>query len=389
MKTEAHKPNIPFGRPMLGPEEHQAVMEVLRGPMLVHGPRVNEFEEHFAQFTGAPYAVAVSSCTAGLHLAYLYLGIGAGDEVIVPAQTHTATAHAVEYCGATPVFVDAELKTGNLNIEQIEVAITPRTKAISVVHYLGTPVDMKKVMTIADRHNLFVVEDSALAIGTYLNGVHAGLHGHVGTFSFYPVKHMTTAEGGMLITKDSAIADRVKKLRAFGLDKTVNERHLPGIYDVTMLGYNFRMNELQSALGIEQLKKVPDFLQKRHQNSSRLRGLLQAQNSITLLSDEVDDGLSSHYCLTALLDDSLGKRREELVTRLKSAGIGTSVYYPRPVPHLDYYQTKYRLPIQDYPNAAKISYESIALPVGPHIQAQDIDYIADNLIKTVQEMTDE
>jgi len=179
---------------MIGEEERRAVAEVLSGPILVHGPRATEFETAFAAYTEAPHAVSVSSCTAALHLSYFYLGIGAGDEVIVPAQTHTATAHAVELCGATPVFVDSEPETGNIDTEQVEQKITGRTKAISVVHYLGMPVNMARISDTAGRRGLFVVEDCALAIGTYFKGIHAGLHGDVGCFSFYPVKHMTTAE---------------------------------------------------------------------------------------------------------------------------------------------------------------------------------------------------
>src|SRR4051812_15635691 len=158
---------IPFGKPIIGEEEKKAVLDVLSGPILVHGPKAKEFEAAFAQYTKAPYAVSVSSCTAGLHLAYFYLGLGPGDEVIVPAQTHTATVHAVELCGAKPIFIDAEGKTGNIDISQIERAVTPRTKALSIVHFLGMPVDMDAVMAIARKHKLFVVEDCALAIGTY------------------------------------------------------------------------------------------------------------------------------------------------------------------------------------------------------------------------------
>ena len=200
---------ISFGRPMIGAEEKQAVADVLSGPILVHGPKAKEFEEAFAAYTRADYAVSVSSCTAALHLSYFNLGLGVGDEVIVPAETHTATAHAVEICGAKPVFVDAEQRTGNIDIRQIESKITDRTRAISVVHFLGMPVDMDGINKIARKYNLFVVEDCALAIGTYFKGVHAGLYGDVGCFSFYPVKHITTAEGGMLITKNREIAERI------------------------------------------------------------------------------------------------------------------------------------------------------------------------------------
>ena len=246
--------NIPFGKPMIGEEERRAVMDVLSGPILTHGPRVHEFEKVFAQFTQAPFAVATGSCTAALHLAYLQLGIGAGDEVIVPTQSHVATAHAVEYCGARPVFIDSEPRTGNIDLDAIEACVTERTRALSVVHYLGLPVEMDRVIEIGRRHKLFVVEDCALAIGSYYQGTHCGLIGDVGCFSFYPVKHITTAEGGMLITRHADVAKRVAMQRAFGIDRNVvSERKTPGDYDVELLGFNYRLNEIGAALGLEQM----------------------------------------------------------------------------------------------------------------------------------------
>lgn len=229
---------VKFGKPIIGQEEMDAVMEVLSGDILVHGPKAHEFEEHFAAFTGANHAISVSSCTAALHLSYFVLGIGKGDEVIVPAQSHVATAHAVELTGAKPVFVDAEPSTGNIDIDRIEANITPATKAISLVHFLGMPVDMDRIMKIATSRNLRVVEDCALAIGTYFKGKHAGLFGDTGCFSFYPVKHFTTAEGGMILTKTPEHAHKFGRQKAFGVDRTVSERKVPGVYDVDMLGFN-------------------------------------------------------------------------------------------------------------------------------------------------------
>lgn len=263
--------DIPFGKPIITDDERNAVLKVLEGTTLTHGPLVREFEAAFARFTGARQAVALSSCTAALHLAYFYLGIGSGDEVIVPAQTHVATAHAVELVGAKPVFIDSESQTGNMDIGLLEGLITTNTKAISVVHYLGMPVDMHRVMQIARQHGLFVVEDCALAIGTYLGGTHAGLFGDVGCFSFYPVKHITTAEGGMLITNNDDIAAGISRQRAFGIDRNiVSERPMPGVYDVVELGLNYRLNEIGAAMGIEQMKKLAGFLARRQENYQAL-----------------------------------------------------------------------------------------------------------------------
>lgn len=368
--------NIPFGKPIIGDEERAAVTRVLQGTILTHGPLVKEFETVFAAYTGVEYAVAVSSCTAALHLAYFYLGLGPGDEVIVPAQTHVATAHAVELVGAKPVFVDSEKTTGNIDISQIESCITEHTRVISVVHYLGMPVDMHRVMEIAGKHNLFVVEDCALAIGSYLDGRHVGLHGDVGCFSFYPVKHITTAEGGMLITNNKTIADIISRQRAFGIDRNiVNERAVPGIYDVLELGLNYRLNEIGAAIGIEQMKRVDGFLAKRRKNYAALAARLETIDEIELLESSHDSYRSSYYCQTMILKEPLSKKRFEIVNYLKEHGIGTSVYYPKPVPHLKYYRDKYGYGGDSFPVAKRISENSIALPVGPHVNGEDVSYM--------------
>jgi perosamine synthetase len=374
---------IPFGKPMIGEEEKRVVQEVLSGTVLVHGDKAKNFEKSFAAYTKASHAVCVSSATAALHLVYFYLGIGPGDEVIVPAQTHTATAHAVELCRAKPVFVDAEKSTGNIDIDQIESHINARTKAISVVHYLGMPVNMDRINQIAKKHKLFVVEDCALAIGSYFRGIHAGMHGDVGCFSFYPVKHITTSEGGMLITKHEDIAAKITRQKAFGVDRHTYERSIPGVYDVTMLGFNYRMSEMQAAIGIEQVKKSDGFLQKREQNYQCLSRGLRDVEELTQFQSSNGDYKSSYYCMSVLLNKSLTEKRFEIVTHLKERGIGTSVYYPRPVPFFSYYRSKYPCDDASYPVASWISQSSIALPVGPHLNIEDMEYIVTNFKEAI------
>jgi len=377
---------IPFGRPIICEAEKNAVMNVLNGPILVHGPVAKKFEEKFADYTGSLHAVSVSSCTAALHLIYFDLGIGPGDEVIVPAQTHTATAHAVEFTGAKAIFVDAEIETGNIDIDQIEDAITDRTKAISVVHYLGMPVDMDKVDEISKKHHLQIIEDCALAIGTYYKGIHAGLLGDAGCFSFYPVKHMTTAEGGMMITKNKDIAERIGKKKAFGVNKVHSEREIPGVYDVNMLGYNYRMNEIQASIGIEQLKRMNGFLKKREENYKKLATGLKEIDEVSLFKSTHGDFKSSYYCLSVILKENLADNRFELVNALKQRGVGTSVYYPKPVPHMTYYKEKYGHGLDSYPVASMISYRSIALPVGPHLDTEDMKYIINKIKEAIMEV---
>ncbi len=367
---------IPFGKPIIGDEEHQAVREVLASGRLVHGQRIVDFETAFAEFTGAPHAVGVSSCTAGMHLVYFHLGIGPGDEVIVPAMTHTATAHAVELAGARAVFVDAEPETGNIDLDRLEAAVTARTRAIAPVHYLGMPIDMDGLMTVARRHDLHVVEDCALALGSTYRGTHAGLFGDVGCFSFYPVKHITSAEGGMVICRDRELAAALAHKRAFGVDRHHGERKTPGVYEVSELGFNYRMSEVHAAIGREQMRRLPDFLDRRRQNYQALTESLRAVDGIELFASTHGELTSCYYCQSIILDPALADRRPQLIEYLRDRGVGTSVYYPHPVPTMEHYRRKYGHRESEFPVAARIANHSIALPVGPHLTVDDMGSIA-------------
>jgi len=375
--------SIPFGKPMLGEEERGAVAEVLSGSILTHGPRVKEFEAAFAEFTGAPHAVATATCMAALHLASLAIDLGPGDEVLVPAQTHVATAHAVEVCGARPVFVDAESRTGNVDLDGLESLITERTRAVALVHFLGRPVDMPRLLEIARRHDLFVIEDCAVALGARVDGTHVGLLGDIGCFSFYPVKHITTGEGGMVITRHEEIADRVGKQRAFGIDRSVlADRRHTGEYDIEHVGLNYRLGEVGAALGVAQMAKLPGFLAHRE----RIYGLLRDGFADFEHAQVIDSGhggplQASFYCLSVLLPAGLAERRTEIVDELKAAGVGSSVYYPKALPDTRYYRERYGYQHGSCPVATRISETSIALPVAPHVSESD----AERIVTTVKE----
>mgnify|MGYP006118415479 CR=1 FL=1 len=378
---------VPFGRPWISEEDRQGVLDVLHGNILTHGPQGKAFEAAFTEFMGpGAHAVSVSSCMAALHLSYLQFGIGAGDDVIVPAMTHTATAHAVELVGARPVFVDPDPETGNLTADGITEALTPNTKAISVVHFLGIPCDMVSIKEVAQSRGLRIVEDCALAVGARFRGTHVGLFGDTGCFSFYPVKHLTTGEGGMLVTGSAQVAEDVSRLRGFGVDRSHGERTLPGMYDVPVLGLNYRMSELQASLGRTQMLRMHDNLQKRASNFRSLKAGIAGLPNVRVLDASSAEHSSSHYCLTFVLEGSLGAHRNELITVLKEAGIGTSVYYPHPVPRLRYYAEKYGYDDARYPTASEISDCSIALPVGPHVEAGDIDAIAQVVTASIRKL---
>ncbi len=380
--------NIPFGKPIMGEEEFAAVREVMESGILVHGPKVKAFEEVFAAFTGARFAKAVASCTAGMHLFYFVNGLREGDEVLVPAQTHVATAHAVELAGGVPLFVDVDPLTGNMDPALAEAAITERTWGIAPVHYLGFPAAMDALCAVAKRHGLRVLEDCALALGARQGGVHSGLLGDAGSFSFYPVKHVTTSEGGMLITNDPELADAVARCRAFGVDRHYGERAVPGMYNVDRLGFNYRMNELSAAMGIEQMKRVQGFLDARRSNFVQMAQELGSMEEVRILhTGDKGDYFSSHYCLCALLSERLAPRRGEIIKALKAKGVGSSVYYPHPVPRMAYYRKKYGYTDGAFPHAARISDGCIALPVGPHLRSEQIHVVVETFKSVVKEVS--
>ena len=366
---------IPFGRPWINDDDRRAVMAVLEGHILTHGPQCRRFEAEFVELMGGGGAVSTSSCMASLHLASLHFGLGPGDEVIVPAMTHVATVHAVELVGATPVFADCELTTGNIDLDGVERLVTDRTKAISLVHFAGIPVQMDRVRAIADAYDLKVIEDCALALGGRYKGTHVGLWGDAGCFSFYPVKHITTGEGGMFVSKDAGTVEAVASFRAFSVDRTHTERKLPGIYDVTGVGMNYRMSEMQAALGCSQLAKMPEIERRRAENFAALKAVLSTVPEVAVLDAAESEVKSSHYCVIAVLSGKAGERRNDCIDRLRAAGVGTSVYYPHPVPRMRYYRNKYGYDATRFPNAEAISDRSIALPAGPHLSSADAEYI--------------
>jgi dTDP-4-amino-4,6-dideoxygalactose transaminase len=378
--------NIPFGKPWIGDEEKQAVLEVLSGDVLTHGPQSKAFEEEFAAYMGGGYCVSVSSGMAALHLSYLEMGVGAGDEVIVPAETHVATAHAVEMVGARPVFLDCEPETGNIDVSRLEKLITKRTKAISMVHFLGVPCELDMIMQIAEKHSLKVVEDCALAIGARYKGTHVGLIGDTGCFSFYPVKHITTGDGGMFVTKHKEVAARVSKIRGFYVDKTFAERSIPGMYDTLGLGLNYRMSDINASVGRQQLKRMGAIRERRVANFTALKTALSDLLGFSILDSRHADAVSSYYCLSLVLEKPRPEKRMEIVRRLNGAGVGTSVYYPQPVPRMSYYRNKYGYRASDFPQAERISDQSIALPVGPHLNPDDMAYIAGMLSNALKEI---
>lgn len=376
--------SIPFGRPMLDTAERAAVDEVLSGATLVHGPRTHAFEHEFARRAGARHATSVSSCTAGLHLALFVKDVGPGDEVVVPAMTHVATAHAVELTGAKPVFVDVLPESGNIGAAGIAAALSERTRAAMVVHYLGLPCAMDEILAVTDKAGAFVVEDCALAIDATYDGRKVGTFGMAGSFSFYPVKHMTSIEGGMVTTMDDDVAALIAQRKAFGYDRTIDKRSKPGIYDVNALGFNYRMNEVEAAVGLIQLGKLDGFQAARAANFAALKAGLDEIDEITVFEPVQGKAVSTHYCLNAILPRDGRIDRDAVTASLKEQGIGFSVHYPQAVPLFTYYAEKYGYRSGQFPVAEWIAAQTISLPVGPHLAAGDPARIADAVKRAVR-----
>ena len=381
-----HERNIPFARPMLGQREKDLVAKVLDGTVLTHGPRCAQFESDFAERTGAQHAITVSSCTTGLQLSLMSLGVGTGDEVIVPAQTHVATAHAVEHVGAKPIFADVSKATGNIDPDCVEEVLSERTRAIIPVHYLGLPCDKQRLMKLAADVNVRIIEDCALALGAESDGTHPGTWDAFGCYSFYPAKHITTLEGGMVTTNDDELAARVRHLRAFGYDKNLGERSVPGIYDVVSLGHNFRMSEAHAAVGIGQLERLEQFLEARASNAAAIMAGLGGRGEIVIFPLQLDGAHSANFCVNIVLDAGLRSRRGEIIAGLNKAGIGTSVHYPVAVPLSTYYREKYGYEPEMFPVAEWMADCTISLPVGPHLQAGDAQYIVESANHTLDSL---
>lgn len=377
---------IPFGRPNIDDEEIAAVTEVLRSGTLVHGSQTHAFEEAFAARVGVRHAIAVSSCTAGLHLALFVRGIGPGHRVVVPAMTHVATAHVVELQGATPIFVDVDPATGNLDIDALKDLDSDGIDAIMPVHYLGLPCDMVAIRRIASEAGAMVIEDCALAVGATYEGRSAGSLGDCGSFSFYPVKHLTSIEGGMVTTDDGELAAAIRKRRAFGYNRDLSQRTRPGIYDVDALGFNYRMNEVEAAVGLVQLGKLEDWLEQRARNHSVIAEALATLDGITVFPSEVGAARSSHYCLNLVLPADGSIDRDAVQDGLIARGIGTSIHYPSAVPMFTYYRERYGYRSGQFPVAEWLGSQTISLPVGPHLGDDGAQHVAQAVTAAVQDV---
>ena len=370
---------IPFSKPDITDKDIESVAGVIKSGWLTHGDFSSLLEDLFCEYTGAKYATTVSNCTAGLHLSCLAAGFSKNDEVIVPAQTHVATAHAIEYTGAKPVFIDVHSVTGNLQIDLIHSKLSEKTKGIIPVHMAGYPCEMEKIKKICKDYDLILIEDCAHAIGTFFNNIHVGNFGKAGCFSFYPTKQITTGEGGIVVSNDKKFIKQIQTLKAFGIDTPPDLRKKPGVYDVKTLGFNYRMTDFQAALGVGQIKRYDENLKKRKSNARIYSSVLEGNPNI--LFPEYTNNCS-YFLFQILIAENIN--RDLVILELIKKKIGVSIHYATSVPHMTYYKKKYSFRNNQYPNAEEYGRKNISLPVHPNLDKSQIEYVCNTLQKIVK-----
>jgi dTDP-4-amino-4,6-dideoxygalactose transaminase len=363
-----------FGSPVIGEEEIAEVVDSLRSGWVGTGPKVHRFETMLAEYVDAAHCRCVSSCTAALILSLHVLGIGPGDEVLVPAMTFVASANAVEHVGATPVLVDSVSDTGLIDLDAAESAITPRTRAILPVHLAGRPVDMDRLAELRDRHGLLVIEDAAHALGAEWHGQRIGSMGNVAAFSFYVTKNVTTIEGGALLTDDPELAAQVERLALHGLSLGAWQRFSDAgfrHYEVVQPGFKYNMTDVQAAVGLHQLPRLDEWIGRRAELWERYDALL-APLPLTTPPPPEPGTRHARHLYQVLLDPVAPTTRDELLDALTARRIGAGVHY-RGVHLHPYYRDKYGLRPASFPVASAISERTISLPLSPKVTEADQD----------------
>lgn len=368
---------IPFAPPLIGEEEKREVIDTLESGWITTGPKTEAFEKAVCDYLGGGYAVAVNSCTAALHLSLIALGLEEGDEVIMSPYTFASTGHVVCYAGAKPVFVDIDSQTYNLDPQLIEEKISPRTRAILPVHYGGHACDMEAINHIATKHGIAVVEDAAHAIGAEYQGTKVGALGNLTCFSFYATKNITTGEGGMVVTQDRSLAEKIRVLSMYGISdaRRIWKRYAPKgswVYDINMLGYKYNMMDIQASLGLPQLKKLDEFINRRTQFAAIYNEVLGDLMGLQLPTVRPD--IKSAWHLYPILVPE-GSDRDSLIEELKEYNVGTSVLF-QPLHLHSYYEGLLGEQDGAFPIAESVYRRVVCLPISPKCSEEDIVYVA-------------
>lgn len=377
---------IPFHRPYITEEEINEVVDSLKNGWLTMGKKTIEFENKFKEYIGSKNAVAVNSCTAALHLALKAIGLKEGDEVIVPSTTFVATAEVVNYFSAKPVLVDIEPDTHLIDINKIEEKITDKTKAIIPVHFSGQPADMDEILKIAEKYNLYVIEDAAHALPAWYKGKKIGTIGDITAFSFYATKTLATGEGGMATTENNEWADRMRVLRLHGISKDAWKRYSKEgswEYDVIENGYKYNTTDINSALGLAQLKKLEWMWQERVKIADKYNEAFKDYEELILYRVK-DDRISSWHLYPLKLNlETLKIDRNQFIEELKKRGIGTSVHFI-PLYKFSYYKKHFNYRLKDFLNSEWVFERVFSLPIFPGIGEEKLDYIIDNVINLIK-----
>ncbi|MCY7978132.1 UDP-4-amino-4,6-dideoxy-N-acetyl-beta-L-altrosamine transaminase [Bacillus inaquosorum] len=376
---------LPYGRQWLDEEDIQSVVDVLRGDYLTTGPTIDLFEQKVAEYAGSSYAVAFSSGTAALHAACFAAGISQGDEVITTPITFAASANCILYMGAKPVFADIDPLTYNIDPDSIEKLITPKTKAIIPVDFTGQPVNHDRIQKIAKANNLIVIEDAAHALGASYKGEKIGSISDMTMFSFHPVKHITTGEGGMITTNNRTYYEKLLQFRSHGItrdSKKLSQDHGSWYYEMHFLGFNYRMTDIQASLGISQLKKVDDFIETRNHLARIYNEKLKTISHIHLPSQDAASTSSWHLYIINLKLDQLKGNRDDIFNAMQQENIGVNVHYIPVYLHPYYQRLGYQAGI--CPNAENLYKGIITLPLFQSMNERD----ADDVIKALKKVVD-
>lgn len=375
-----------FGQPLLEEPEIEEVLACLRSAWLGTGPKTAEFERRIAAYKGVQHAVALNSCTAGLHLSCLVLGLQPGDEVITTPMTFCATVNAIVHAGATPVLADVDPVTMNIDPEQVRRRITRRTRALLPVHFAGRPAAMDELMAIAREHDLWVIEDCAHALETEYRGRKAGTIGDLGVLSFYSTKNIVCGEGGMVLTDDADLARAAKTLGLHGMSHDAWRRFSDeGFrhYDVEGIGFKYNMMDLQAAIGMHQILRVERYWQRRREIWDRYM-LAFADLPIGLPAPLAADERHALHLFTVQIDEGLCRRnRDEVMQRMHRRKVGTGVHY-RAIPGMTVYRERYGWRTSDYPAAARIGASTLSLPLSPRLTDDDVTRVISALRDSIQ-----
>jgi perosamine synthetase len=386
--TPVREKLLPYGRQNLDDEDIQAVVEVLRSEWLTTGPKVGEFEERFAAWVGAKFAVSFSSGTAALHGAAFAAGLGPGDEAITSPMTFCATANCVLYQGAKPVFADVSADTMNLDPGEVAKKISPHVKAILAVDYAGHPADLDALLSLARQHGLLLIEDGCHALGATYRGQRVGTIADMTVFSFHPVKHLTTGEGGMVTTNNPALAATMRRFRNHGISSEARQRQESGqwFYEMVLLGFNYRLTDIASALGLSQLKKLEANLARRREIAAQYTKAFRSVPAIEVPAVREGVDPAWHLYPIRLKVDSLTVGRAEVFRALRGENIGVNVHYV-PVHKHPYYRDRFGYQGGEYPVAEHAYERLISLPMFHAMTAQDVDDVIQALHKVVASYT--